>query len=561
MNTFVSTEDFSKLNISADEKKDERQMWEEMDPLAWHHAICKPNSVFLDTYEITRQQIVETLEAGHHDVIIECGSGTGDIIGNLEVDVDRFGIDINDLFVEHSQKHHQHKNMTFLVQDILHFEEWWISNGYNKKYKAPLVVCVNNTLNIMPEDIRGQVIDQMLKVAGDNGHCLVTYWNGNFFSHAIMNFYLQNPQLCGPFTFDHVDWDNRILECPSGYSTHWMNPQEVQRLLRSYDVNIVEMNKTERHYNMDNINAAGLAIFAWFSRACTSGGKSYYDSDDAQTFYSELWGESETHIGRYDLLTEQEKTQLTNIEQISRAEELHELEFMKLIKSKTQPNINAVDKLRVLDMGCGYGGLLRRLWKDGLVWRAAGCDYSHGMCRGARRVNARVGAQKDIKILEESYLDVSLPDESVDLVISMDALLHVGPDGQKIAIQEACRVLRPGGWMIFSDIMQEEVVDIEEMQPIYNRINLSKMGTPSHYKECLEANGFTNYTFTPNSSNVSTHYGTVREVLLEKKDKINVSPEFVSKMESGLKVWHELAPKNIVWGFMAAKKSASVCRS
>jgi len=321
------------------------------------------------------------------------------------------------------------------------------------------------------------------------------------------------------------------------------------------------LNKCDKHVSKDNINSSGLAIFAWFSKECTSGGKSYYDSDDAQTFYSELWGESETHIGRYDLLTEQEKTQLTNIDQIARAEELHELEFMKLIKSKTQPNIDAVDKLRVLDMGCGYGGLLRRLWKDGLVWRAAGCDYSHGMCKGARLINARVGAEKDITILEESYLHVSLPDESVDLVISMDALLHVGPDGQKIAIAEACRVLRPGGWMIFSDIMQEEVVDAEEMQPIYNRINLSKMGTPNHYKECLRQHGFTDFTFIPNSSNVSTHYGTVREVLLDKKDQISVSPEFVSKMESGLKVWHELAPKNIVWGLMAAQKTIDVSKS
>jgi len=539
-----------------EEKKDERQIWEEMDPLAWHHAVCR-NSVFDETYKLTRSQIEKVAKEGNHDVIIECGSGTGDVIGNLEVDVDRIGVDINDMFVEHSKKHHAHEKMTFLVQDVLHLQEWWEMNGFHKKYKSPLVTCVNNTLNIMPEEIRGQTIDQMLKVAGDKGRCLLTYWNGNFFSHAIMNFYLQNPQLCGPFTFDHVNWEDRILECPSGYSTHWMNPQEVQRLLRSYDVNIVEMNKCDRYNSKDNINSSGLAVFAWFSKACTSGGKSYYDSDDAQNFYSQLWGESETHIGRYDLLTDEERSGLSKIKQISRAEELHELEFIKLIRSKTQIENQPV-KLRVLDMGCGYGGLLRRLWKEDLVWRATGCDYSYGMCKGARDVNNRVGADDKIKILEESYLDVSLGDESVDLVISMDALLHVGPSGQKIAIKEACRVLRPGGWMIFSDIMQQEVVDENEMQPIYDRINLSKMGTPSHYKECLEENGFTDFTFTPFSSNVSTHYGTVRQVLVEKKDTINVSPAFVSKMETGLKVWSELAPKNIVWGFMAARKSTPI---
>ena len=103
-----------------------------------------------------------------------------------------------------------------------------------------------------------QFIDQMLKIAEDNGHCLVRYWNGNFSSHTIMNFYLKNLQLC---TYEHVDWINRILEFPSGYSLHLMNPQEVQRLLSSYDTNIIEINKIERHYSMENINSAGLANF------------------------------------------------------------------------------------------------------------------------------------------------------------------------------------------------------------------------------------------------------------------------------------------------------------
>lgn len=102
---------------------------------------------------------------------------------------------------------------------------------------------------------------------------LVTYWNGNFFSHAIMNFYLRNTELCGPFDMHHVNWDERILKTPSGYMTHWMKPTEVQRLLRSYDVNIAVIGDEIQH-GIDHINTAGLAIFAWFSSAGTSGGRS-----------------------------------------------------------------------------------------------------------------------------------------------------------------------------------------------------------------------------------------------------------------------------------------------
>jgi len=61
--------------------------------------------------------------------------------------------------------------------------------------------------------------------------------------------------------------------------------------------------------------------------------------------------------------------------------------------------------------------------------------------------------------------------------------VYVGLERQRIPVTEAAHMLRPGGWMIFSDIMQEEVVKSEsDMTPIYDRINLSKMGIVSNYK-------------------------------------------------------------------------------
>jgi SAM-dependent methyltransferase len=230
-----------------------------------------------------------------------------------------------------------------------------------------------------------------------------------------------------------------------------------------------------------------------------------------------------------------------------RAQGIHEAEFISLVHSKFGEDA----KIRIADFGCGYGGLLRRLYETGLVWSATGCDISGKMCEQARRLNVTQGSEKHINILEESYLDVSVPDGSTDLVISMEALLHVGPERQRRAIQEASRILRPGGWIIFSDIMQQEVVDPVEMQPIYDRIQLSKMGTVSNYKSALEECGFTDFHFDSHSSNVSEHYGSIREVLLEKADSIGISKDYASKMETGLKAWRDCAPKNIEWGFMS----------
>jgi len=53
----------------------------------------------------------------------------------------------------------------------------------------------------------------MIAVAGEQGLCMVSYWNGNFFPHADINYYKENnAQLCGEFdVHQHVDWEKGIL--------------------------------------------------------------------------------------------------------------------------------------------------------------------------------------------------------------------------------------------------------------------------------------------------------------------------------------------------------------
>jgi len=555
---------------------DEREVWEFMTPMAWHKSVASEDSIFAETYEATRNLIEETARRGGYDVIVEVGCGTGDVIGELKnVSVPRIGLDINVEFVKHCLEHHTSSkgnnessnciaDCEFYVADALHLVDWWKEKGWHTKYHKPLVTCVNNTLNIMPEHLRGGVVAQMLKLAGDEGMCMASYWNGNFFSHAIMNYYKKNEALCGKFEVHdgHVDWEHRVLVTPTNYSTEWHIPSEVQLLFRAMDVDVPNLEKTPK-WGKPHMFCAGLAIFVWFDPTSTSNAKNYYDSDDAQKFYNNIWGEDTLHVGRYDLIVEKpDDSQLTSIQRVAKAQELHELEFVKLIQSKTQTSSSSTTHpLRIVDMGCGYGGMLRRLYKEGLVWRAVGVDISGRMCAQAKRQNAKMHIPHTaIEILEQSYLDVGVPDESADLVISMDALLHVGPARQRRAIAEAARILRPGGWMIFSDIMQEEegVVDVDAMKPIYKRINLSKMGTVSNYKTALAECGLHNFTTDLHSANIATHYGTVLEVLQEKGPGFDIAPEFQERMEEGLNVWKTKSPGNIVWGFVAAQKTEKV---
>ena len=77
----------------------------------------------------------------------------------------------------------------------------------------------------------------MAEVAGDDGLVVVIYWSASCFGDACQNFYYKNPQLCGKFTGDCIDFDNCNLKTPSGYSTHWSSLEEVRGIVGSLSLN------------------------------------------------------------------------------------------------------------------------------------------------------------------------------------------------------------------------------------------------------------------------------------------------------------------------------------
>lgn len=539
---------------------EERAVWEMMTPMAWHDSVARKDSIFYETYVATRHQLEETIINGQFDVILEVGCGTGDVIGKMETSIPRYGIDINADFLQFCKDTYTSEKCNFFIVDALKLTDWWKSEGLDEKFKKPLVTCVNNTLNIMPDHLRGGVIDQMLSIAGPEGLCMATYWNGEFFSHAVLNYYKKNPQLCGEFEISkHVDWDRRILVTPSNYSTEWHTPKEVELLMRTNDID-VSINKYQGKYDGQCcINCDQLAIFVWFDGTTTSNAKGYYDSEDAQKFYYHIWGGNSIHLGRFDLLTDEDLSSSSALEQVSKASVMHEVSLLNVIRSKMSTDCMAEDSvgLRVVDMGSGYGSFLRHMWSEGMVWSAVGVDISNQMTYKSNLMNAQFNQEcvKDITMLNGSFLEIDVLDESADLVVSIDSLLHVGPQRQCRAVQEAARILRPGGYMIFSDIMQQEDVDPNEMKPIYDRINLSKMGTVSNYQSALEANGFTNINVELHSENIATHYRKIREVLEKEGSRFEISDASISKMTQGLMIWENLGPKNIVWGIISARKT------
>ncbi len=95
---------------------------------------------------------------------------------------------------------------------------------------------------------------------------------------------------------------------------------------------------------------------------------------------------------------------------------------------------------RVLDAGCGTGGLSRRLAAAEPAWTWTGVDLSPLACALARE---RVPAAE---IREADVTALPFPDASFDAVVSADVLYHVPDDA--LALRELARVLRPGGTLV-----------------------------------------------------------------------------------------------------------------
>lgn len=112
----------------------------------------------------------------------------------------------------------------------------------------------------------------------------------------------------------------------------------------------------------------------------------------------------------------------------------------------------------VLDLGCGRGAVLCAAAKRLPRGRAIGVDLWHAdqtdNSRQATLANAAAeGVSDRIEVHTADMTAVPLPDDSVDVVVSSLAIHNIaGNAGRRMALDEAVRVLRPGGRLAIADL-------------------------------------------------------------------------------------------------------------
>ncbi len=259
--------------------------------------------------------------------------------------------------------------------------------------------------------------------------------------------------------------------------------------------------------------------------------EAYYDSDAADSFYSEIWGGNDIHIGIYG----------------------HGSDSVRAASSRTVATMatrlsDLGHDIRALDLGAGYGGAARYL--AALYECRVDClNLSQVQNETNRRMCEEAGLASRVRVVHGSFESIPADEDTYDVVWSQDAILHSGARERVLA--EIARVSAPGAQLVLTDPMQTDDCPPDVLQPVFDRIHLDSLASPGFYRKNLQALGFEELSWTPMPEQLRRHYATVAAELDARREEMRerCGDEYVGRMREGLQHWVDAADRgHLTWG-------------
>jgi ubiquinone/menaquinone biosynthesis C-methylase UbiE len=149
-----------------------------------------------------------------------------------------------------------------------------------------------------------------------------------------------------------------------------------------------------------------------------------------------------------------------------------------------QAQVVAADQ--VLDLCSGLGGPARYLaWKSGC--RVTGLDLTASRVEGATELTRAAGLSDRVHFEQGNALALPFADASFTLAISQEAFAHI-PDKPTL-VAGIARVLRPGGRLVFSDILHRGALPADDARRLFDGMRFSEIATEADYRRWLRDAG------------------------------------------------------------------------
>jgi sarcosine/dimethylglycine N-methyltransferase len=210
--------------------------------------------------------------------------------------------------------------------------------------------------------------------------------------------------------------------------------------------------------------------------------------------------------------------------------------------------------VRVLDLGCGYGSAARYLAAN-FDCQVTGTDISEKELELARSRSQDAGLDTLLTFEYGDFHHLEYPDASYDVVWSQDAFLHAA---DKMTVLSEChRVLKPGGSLVFTDILVRRDTPEEDRARIYDRVKSPDMWDLEDYRRGLSSLELSVIREEDWSRNVAPSYAWVRDGLLTNREELltRVGAETIDGTAESLSFWVDSANAGkIGWALFVAKK-------
>lgn len=168
-----------------------------------------------------------------------------------------------------------------------------------------------------------------------------------------------------------------------------------------------------------------------------------------------------------------------------------------------QMNLEVLARLRLdgmaepklLDLGCGLGATLRSFARRLPRAKLLGITRVPWQVEHARTLNEAAGCDERVDVIEGDYEDILLPRSSYDGVYALESSCHAHGGDKGVLLEQAYRLLRPGGRLVVSDGFLASGRFVNELQErIYRKLCecwvIGELAQLRPFTERLEQLGF-----------------------------------------------------------------------